>query len=426
MIRYVAPIAARYGALAIQFLLVLLITRRLSQADAGTYFICFGLVATTFCLAGLGLPDGLVRYCSHAIATGRDQVVRRLVRRVVLLTVASCLVIGACAAGFLILDGYPVPIVVLGVLWWFCYAIVFLCAQALVGLDRSSIGSFFFYMSSNVCFLVTSVPYLLLTSPTLLGTLIATVCGAGVSMLAAVIYLNLQLRRFKGDEDSDLTPLLRTGAVIALSRVLQAMLYWLPVWVAGAALSTSDAGVMGTAGRLLVAVGAVIAALRFTVRPEIVSAAAHGDWERIERTGRTISAVATVATILALAGVAAVGPYAVDLVFGPSYAAVVPLLLILLVGVLGESLGGPVDEVLKMTGRMVPVFVGLLIAVGIEWFGALLAAPHGLYALAWVQAGTFVAMYGYQLLYLWITSSIVVLPLPSSVRFGRPHPPKIG
>lgn len=410
---YVIAIASRYGALAIQFLIVLLITRYLTQAEAGHYFVAFGVVATAFCIAGFGLPDGLVKTVGEDIAAGRDGAVRRSITRAGFFTLASCVGLSIIGAVGAMSAGFDRVYVLLTTAWWFCYAMVFFSAQGLVALRRAGIGSFFFYTSTNLCLLGTSVPYILLAkTPDLDGVMIATVSGAGLSMLAAAGFLARQLSAYpNGDELVLLRPAFRIGFVIALARVLQAMIYWIPVWIAGALLKPEDASLIGTASRLLIAVTAVIAALRFSVRPEIVAAAARDDWKHIERLGRTISMVATASTLAAMLLLWFLGGDAIQFVFGANYAAVAPILLILMVGALGESVGGPVDEILKMTSRTLPVFAGLVATVVFEVALGIHMSHFGLSALAWSQSLAFCGMYTYQLVYLWACNKIILMPL---------------
>ncbi|MCT4372280.1 hypothetical protein CLG85_018945 [Yangia mangrovi] len=412
MKRYIVAIGARYGALAIQFILVLLVARSLPQAQAGQYFVSFGLVATVFCLAGVGLPDGLVKSVGEDLSRQRaDRVHDAIVKSGIISAITA---LTACALGSLVFlaTGAQGDYVLLTAVWCFLYGMIFYAAQALVALRSAGLGAFFFYSSTNMYLLMTSVPYLLFwRDPTLTGLMFCTITAATLSLVTALVFLSRALSPHTGRAKADLGPAFRTGSVIAVSRMLQAMIYWIPVWVCGALLGAADASVIATAGRLLIAVSAVIAALRFSVRPVIVAAAAEGDWPAIERTGRKIALFTTLLTLLAMLLMALIGKPVLLFLLGEEYAAAWGVLFVLIFGALGEAFGGPVDEVLKMTGHTTAVLLGLLVTVVLETALAIFLSPHGTLAIATAQATAFCAMYMYQVLYLQRKRGILIMPL---------------
>lgn len=408
---YLAALASRYAALAIQFGIVLLVTRTLPQDEAGRYFLSFGIVATLFCLAGGGLPDGLVKTLGEDIAAGRRGAVRRTIHRAGRVTLATGAALVTLAATLAIALGLDATQVGLTALWGLCSGLLFFVAQILVALRHAGAGSFFFYGATNAALLITSLPYLALAArPTLTGLLLATAMASALALALALVTLGRRLRPYPAQAPGHLLPAFRAGLPMAAARVLQAMLYWIPVWVAGARLGAAEASVLATAGRLLIAVSALIAALRFSVRPAVVAAAAAGDWPEIKRTGRNLSLLATLATLAAMAGLLGFGQPVLTALFGPEYAGTWALLLILLVGALAEAVGGPVDEILKMTGHAPAVLLGLIVAAGVETALALAFAGQGLAALAWGQSLAFCGLYAFQIHYLRRVSGVLILP----------------
>lgn len=420
--RYLSAISSRYGALAVQFIIVLLVANRLPQADAGLYFVAFGIVATLFCLVGLGLPDGLVISFGRAISQGRTTAVRDALRRSLLWGGLSALLLFGGGATLAISLGNDVSYSVMTALWGMLYGMVFVAAQGLIALRSAALGSFFFYSATNLFFLFTSVPYLLLSAvPTLQGlmgmTLLASTCAAS----SAIVTLWRKARPYRGTDRADLAPPVRAGAVIAVSRMLQSGIYWVPVWIATLLLGSTEAAVIATAGRLLIAVTAVIAALRFSVRPAIVAAEVEGDWSAIERLGRRISMATTVFTLTAMLGLWLIGKPVLGVLLGADYAAAWGVLMVLLIGALGESFGGPVDEVLKMTGDGQVVLRGLIVTVLLEATLAGLLAGQGIIAIAAAQALAFVGLYAYQVYRLSCLRGIRIMPLPPAKAQIRDH-----
>ncbi|MCY1707575.1 lipopolysaccharide biosynthesis protein [Pannonibacter sp. SL95] len=410
--QYVAAIASRYGALAIQFLLVLLVTHALPQEMAGQYFVAFGLVATLFCITGLGLPDGLVKTIGDQIADGNLGLIRSALWRTLLVGgLSGVLLFGLGAAVSVIFGAAPV-LAGLTATWCLLYGLVFVVAQCLVALRHSGLGSFFFYSSTNIFYLLTSIPYLLLAQDPQLDRLLS------LSLLAATLSLALALGALwrltrqlpQSDEKAELRAAFEIGGFIAVSRFLQSALFWIPVWVTTLYLGEAQAAVIGTAGRLLVAVAAVVAALRFSVRPAIVAAAAANDWPAIERTGRKIALFASASTVCAMFGTWLLGQWAIAMLFEPGYAAVWPVLLVLLLGALGETIGGPVDEVLKLTGYGKVVLFGLIATALGETLLAVLLSPFGLLGIASAQAAAFWLMYAFQIFYLNRVRCVLIIP----------------
>ena len=418
--KYVAAIGSRYLALVVQFGLVMLVINTLPQNEVGIYFATFGLVTTLFCLAGLGLPDGMVKILGGHITRKHLDSIGTTCLRSLGVSAVTTVILCTVGAAVALWTGQPPVFVLLAALWLFLYGMVFAVSQALVALRSPGSGSFFFYSSTNIFILGTSVPYLLtFDHPTLIGLLSFTVLAATLSLLSASIALFGTLQNYPGNAPAEgLKPAIQVGFVIALSRMLQSMLYWIPVWVATACLGASEAATIGTGGRLLIAVTAVIAALRFSARPDIVAATTMEDWATIENIGRGICTVAMTFTLLALLVLWTVGQPILAQLFSAEYAVVWPLLMVLIVGALGEAFGGPVDEILKMSGHAHIVFRTLLVIVAAEALLAAILAGQGVVAIAWSQALAFCAMYAFQVLFLHAKRGIWVLPVPSS-RTGK-------
>jgi O-antigen/teichoic acid export membrane protein len=415
----VSAIGLRYSAIIIQFALVLLVSRHTSTTTAGTYFIIFGWVNSTYFIAGLGLPDGLVREISHLASTGGEAAIRPLMLRavglfaVLTLATAAAGILGAQAFGF-------APGLVLWVAaWWLCYAINFFCAQSLLALGRPTAGSFFFYPALNISLLFTLFPYLLFTrNEPVEHLLAAAIAGAAPMALIAGSALATALRRMDRPAGTEAPPValgavMSLGFRIAVARVAQTAIYWIPTWIAGGVLMPAAAAVLGLAARLNNAVAAVMAAIRFIVRPQIVAAAARDDWQTISRNARMISTLASGAVLLAILVYLAIGRPLIVGIFGASYAGAFLPLLILLFGTLAEATGGVVDEVLKMTGNASFVLGTLLCVVAGEALFSWAGGRHGLLWLAAAQSLALACLYGTQISFAKWRRGVLLLPMLS-------------
>ena len=114
--------------------------------------------------------------------------------------------------------------------------------------------------------------------------------------------------------------------------------------------------------------------------------------------------------VAALAFVLVAGSGLFVMIFGHGYRGVAPVLAMLLVGAIGESVGGPVDEVLKYQGQARPVLIGLIVTVAGEVLLARLLAPYGAVAAAAAQAIAFGAMYTFQIALCWRRLGILIVP----------------
>lgn len=415
--KYIMPILLRYSSLALQFFIVVLVTRLLTKEEAGIYFMVFGIINATYFLFGAGLPDGLVRFVALAEATEKKEEIRSMIARSTVASLAMAAVmmaigvgLGATMAGGLL----TMTIVVATAAWWFAYGATFFAAQVLVATGRSSQGAFFFYPAMNITLFVTSVPYLLLSShPTLELTLLAAVGGGVICTIVAVISaLRATLVYPRSTIRAPLAPIFRLGVSIAISRVLQSCLYWIPVWAVGVWQGAGVAAVFGTASRLNVAIAAVMAAIRFTIRPVIVRLSANNDWDGIGREARKTATLATAATLIALIGIVTIGPMMIALVFGEAYRDAAWILAVLMIGTLGESIGGAVDEVLKMTQRAHIVLVTLVLAVISEAAIIFLLPKSQSIEMAAAQAAVVLTMYIAYLVIVRMQNGIWVSPAP--------------
>ena len=160
----------------------------------------------------------------------------------------------------------------------------------------------------------------------------------------------------------------------------------------------------------MIAASAVVAAFRFAVRSQIVIAATQKDWPHIERTARMIATISTAVAVCSLIGVLVLGEPVIKLVLGAKYGAATAVLAVLLIGAVGESFGGPVDEILKLTGHPNFVLVTLVITISIEATLAVFLARFSIMAAAAAQAAAFCIMYALQIAYLKKKAGVLIVP----------------
>ncbi|MBB3042237.1 lipopolysaccharide biosynthesis protein [Nocardioides soli] len=412
----------------VQFVTIAVIARHLSSDDLASYFVVMGIVLATYFAAGLGLPDGLVRHVPRTSITSRTTAVA-LLKRAFLISLATVPVGGAfcgLAIGIVTESGL---IGLLAGTWWVCYGVIFVSAQVVVASGSPNLGSAIFYTFANVGQILLTVPLVLAGMASLTETLLATCVGCG---LAALISLGLAVTKQRRTDippslamnRSEVPPLgtvWRDGAFMGAARIVQGCLIWSPVWAAGVILPGADTANVALAGRLTSAVGAVIAAIRFSIRPELATNAASGNWAAIERRGRSIALAASSIAVLSIVGAAALADPVLTAAFGTEFSGAHWILVAMLFATLAESFGGPVDEVLRMSGYAREAFVAQAVLLpagfGAEVIAAALAGPV---ALASTFAAVVGALYGYFVAKLYRSEGVLVLTPPLSRVMSTP------
>lgn len=390
-------VALRYGGIALQFLILLILARHLSTDDYGRYMLVLSVVLPTYFLLGFGVSETFVRDAPKLAERGDSSEVSAMVGAtlaVALGTAAGIALVGGLLLWLLPLDSLTTSVVAFILAFLVANGVMFNGAQLLLGAGSQTLGAFFFYPAVNLSLIVSAVPYVIFEkAPTFQGVALAT---SSAALLIAALSLLLVARQVRPQWPRVQTVwhLVRVGVRLSAARGLYAAGIWLPTFIAGVALAPSQAGYLGTAGRLAVAVGAVMAAVRFAIRPSIVRAFERNDHNAIKVVcGRLATVTLTLASLALIVSVFA-GHSLISMAFGPTLASAAPLLSILLVAIAIEAYAGPVDEVLKMTGHENRVLTIFCVAVPAAVCALLVAAHWGVTAMAWVQVAYTLAVFG--------------------------------
>ena len=422
------PLAWRYIALGAQFALVLLIARKTSLETADSYFAIFGMLLVTSPAVGIGATDGLVAMVPRVRLQERGEstaaALTRSATRVSLISAVTVVALAAAVTAIMSLDAAKAALVVT---WWLAYAATFVAGQVLVARGDAGSGAFIAYSSLNIAYLLAFVPYLAFTPRASLSDLLLV--GTSSAVAAAALsggYTALRLRRGRQSRLRSTRPsetggasvrqLLRVGMPIAGSRVLQAALAWTPVWVLGMSSHNGEAAIYATASRLGVVVTAILGAIRFAARPQIVRMHASGDVAGIIRYSRQASALSVIGVLAAALTVAILGDQGIARILGESYADAAPVFLILMVGVLAEAYGGLSDEILKMTGAANVVVLTLLVATLAQVIGSTMLISGGARGVAWATVAAFALQYALQV--QWLRRYRLLRLWPSPRRLG--------
>lgn len=421
-------VALRYSGIALQFVILMILARHLSLDDYGRYMLVLSSVLPTYPLLGLGVSETFVRDAPKHEQRGRPYEVAALVSAalIVALGMAACVaLVGGILVWLLPLNPAVITLVAFIIAFFIANGVTFNAAQLLLGGGFQASGSFFFYPAVNLSLLISSVPYVLFAkTPTFQGIAVATSSGALLTAAAAILLVVIRIRLARTSV-STMRHLVRIGIRLSAARALGHAGNWLPTFAAGVVLAPVQAGNLGTASRLAVAVGALNAAVRFAVRPSIVRAFERQDHDGIKETCGRLAAATFAAACLAFVVSAFAGHSLIAIFFGADLASAAPLLTILLVGVACEAFGGPVDEVLKMTGHEKRVLAVLAAGVASAALAVFVVAPLGVTAMAWVPVSYSVAVFGTMILMVHRELGIWLHPIfrrsPAGLSVTRGH-----
>ncbi len=372
--RYFRGSFSRYGALVLQFVNVALLTNHLSTADATRYFAVLGIALASFALAGLGMPEALVARVPALVARGEHDRAAATLRHGFLRSLAMSAAMAVLVAGvsFGIWNEWGIALATAA--WWAGYALVFIASQVLMAVRRESQGTFVFYVLINITTTVALATVIVATPAR--GLMAFAAVSATSALATGVVAAVMVMRLVPRSAARPLDDLVRVGLPLAIGRASSGVLFWSPVWAASATLPSDHAAQVAIAVRIFSAVAALMAAVRYSVRPEMAELGARGDWAAVSAVGSRIAGIATVFAIAVTIAVPVFGPWAIPIAFGPEYALVWVPLTILCVAGIADSASGPVDVVLRMTGHGLSVLVVQVLAsvgaVALQFAGGML------------------------------------------------------
>lgn len=394
-------IILRYLGTLLQFVVLAVIARTVSTDDYGLYMLCLSVTFSYYYVLGIGSSESALAKISSQLAVGNTEDIGRIVGSVLGLTICcgiALLLASAMIAIFQPWSAISNAAAIFVLVFLTANGLIFNLSQLLLGLGHTSLGSFFFYPAINLTLLFSTVPAALVLDDTTFAKLcVVSGLGASVAATAALItFIRLTAKHQLSWSRAEAFSLIRQGIGLTAVRILHVSSFWIPTMITGFLLSPTLAGTMGTAGRLAIAVSAVIAATRFVIRPAINRALARGEVTYLKNVMRSVALITTAAGVLAIIANELFGAQVVGFFFGPELRTVAPILTVLLLSVCAEAIFGPVDELLKASGQQKTV--AWIYAVGVPTFlvSSVVVAPFGLIWIAWLQVayvlGIFLSM----------------------------------
>jgi O-antigen/teichoic acid export membrane protein len=381
----------RYLGTLLQFVVLAVIARATTADDYGLYMLCLSLTFSFYYILGLGSSESALAQLARDRALGDDSNMGQITGAVLGLTATCALILLTGAALIALIQPLEGPKASAAAIFVLIFlstnGVIFNVSQLLLGWGRTSLGAFFFYPAINLTLLCSTVPAaLLLPDAQFTQLCVATSIGSILAATGALVSTFRVTRRVQLSWSANRAgSLIRAGVGLTTVRILHVSSFWIPTMVTGLLLTPALAGVMGTSGRLAIAVSAVIAATRFAIRPAINRALARQEIDELRSVLGAVAFISTGVALVALVTNEAIGTQVIGYFFGEDLAVAAPILSILLLSVCAEAVFGPVDELLKASGQQKTVAWIYGIGVPAFFLGCLLLANWGLMWIAWFQ-----------------------------------------
>ena len=349
----ITALAGRYLSVLLVFLVLIILAKRLPAYDYGVFVLAFGAAATGSYLSGFGAPDGAVRIIAEARVLGNSELASAAANGLLKAAFVTVFVAASAAGVSMIVHDLP-PFIPFLCLWIGCWAFLFAMAMGLLALGNDRAGSLFFYAGGSSSMMLTVVPYaLFMPSANSDGAIVAAVIGNGCMGLAALgMYLRAQSELKLPSSDRSLVgELCKIGLPFAATRIVTLAFGWSVAWAIAFHHGPAIGGVVGTVMQIATAVGAPLAAFRFVIRPKLVQLWALRDRAALQQLSIQVSLVAVGFVVLTTILASLFGQFALGLFFTEEFRAAYPLLLLALIGLLGEGATGIADEVVRVGNR---------------------------------------------------------------------------
>ena len=389
---------ARGVALPIGLLQAMLLTRILTPAEVGAYFLAISLIGLLAILAQGGMSRPMVKMVASALATDRPLAARHAIRVTLLVTLAGgALLAVALAAGLgeglsaMLEDGEALravlPIIAAMVL---AFALIDVVAETLRGFhDLRAASAFGDFLAQRAALMLVLGTIWLAGWPADLTTVLAAALAAAVLMLALALG---QLRRQAGKIGRH-GARWRTGEVLGhgLPFLLMRLNFWFSagadLWVLGMFRPPEEVAVYGAASRLAVIVGTPLAVSNAVLAPVIAELHSRGERTRLEKVMRAAATLGVLPSLVLAALFFALGDQILRIAFTDAYADGWLVMVILAIGQLINVLFGSCGLALTMTGHQREVVVVSVLAGLVTLVAYYLVAPaYGAPGVALVAA----------------------------------------
>ena len=387
-------------------LLNLMLTRGLSPADYGAYFVCLNTVIILVTVGTLGMDQIAIRLVAVATSTGNRTLVRKIALRCLgIVTVAAAIVTLSLALGshWLFAQQMKMPQVVASTvvvsLWLFFSTLQRQIAETFRGLSDIRLATVFGGMR-NSGFLINTIVCVSTACFTFAGALTLGrvfgiwALGTAVVLLVSLAVLKQKIRSPPGTierlPDPSNVASVRTGHLLSegwplgLSLLVTVLNNQGVGWLAGKFDIPEHVALFGLAQQFVILAITPMVIGNSIVPPIIAELYNRGELTRLERVAQSIAALFSIPSAGLFLLLLFVGHALLGTLFGAFYYNAYPLVLILCAGQVANVATGTWQFVLPMAGQKNQMLLLSLFSASLQVVTGIVGGHYwGVYGVAW-------------------------------------------
>lgn len=358
-----------------------LLTRLLTPAEVGAYFLALSIVTVAAMLGRMGLEKTVLQQLALRRGRGDNGGVRGVVRRAFIVAAISVAITGTFVgvlggewlATHVFGSGHLAPVASLMAPWTLVLAFEVLFAETFRGLHDIPKASVLGQPTTRLAMVVFLSMLLVLRGEATLKTVLTLVIIAGLLSLAvATWFLRNALKRVpvSAEDSISTSSILRITWPLLISNLTLFAVGHADIWIIGAFRSEAEVAVYGATVRLVMLVGMSLTVVNAVLPPLIGELYIQGRTQRLEAIIRMTASVAALPSALVLLSFIPFGGLVLEATFGPYYRSGATILAILSIGQLVNVWVGSCGYMLIMSGHQRDLMWSAVISGSVGVFGA--------------------------------------------------------
>jgi len=395
-----------------------ILSRILTPAELGTYFLIASVVMFLGIPSNFGMPDVAVRTISKEIGAGHIYLAQSFIKKSFAIATLSSffvfivIISGAGSAALRTLFGIEATFVttVLIAGWTCLIAFHALITESIRGLNDIKNASLYGALLKNIMILIAFTTTWIFSKDitlnlVLTAVLLAIMITTALSIYAFLNKLNSTIGETKssGTEEQSYTSsnLTRLALPFLLNALTAYMLIRIGLWVVGYYLPKDEVAIFGACIQLVLIVVMPLTIINAILPPLVSNLFFNSkNSDKLQTILRTCTTIAGVPSILALFIFGLYGSSILSIVFGPAFSAGATVLTAFAIGQCTNMLVGPTGTVMKMTNNQslllkVNISAGIITTV----FSIIAAKYYGLNLTA-IVFGASMALKNFYMHYL--------------------------
>ena len=370
-----------------------LLSRQLGPENLGSWILLSSVVMAVATIAGLGLPESLVRATSKLQTEGRNDAASTQIVQAFLLTAAALVAVAVLLnlpRTLQLISSFAGQsadwrIGALMTIWVATWSIQTLASACFRGMHDIRLATFFAGLCRNgLLLLILGVLTLGSFEVSLNSAISAMVLALVGGNLFALSLLRKKVLPHKKDYEKSLGKQLSDSWPFLMNLLILLIIARAGLWSLGAFSTRSEVALLGIVLQLMVLVSLPLFVMNAVLPPVISSLHAAGNQqEKLERTIRSVTSLACIPALGVFLVMLFFGRPLIEQLFGEFYGAAAPVLVVLALGQCANVIAGPSGTLLKMTDHQHELFrVNLVFGVITVLLSIAAASRYGALGIA--------------------------------------------